>query len=225
MSDDQKKNRVKFYHWVKNNFNKAATEKIVFSDEKRFSIDGVYNSQNDRVWAVNRAEADKNGGIHPKRKFAQGVMVWLAVCTQGVSPLIIFEKGTINHQVYIEKVLSVAKKFGDKMFGNDWTYQQDGATCHTHRLSLEWCEANLPRFIGKANWPANSPDLNPLDYFVWDEFVHQMNWNKVTSKSTLIKELKVAVKRIRLDKLLESCRDWTNRLYRMYESGGAYLTE
>ncbi len=26
---------------------------------KLFDIDGVYNSQNDRVWAVNRAEAEE----------------------------------------------------------------------------------------------------------------------------------------------------------------------
>ena len=29
--------------------------KILFSDEKSFDIDGVYNSQNDRMWAVDRA--------------------------------------------------------------------------------------------------------------------------------------------------------------------------
>ena len=37
--------------------------KVLFSDEKLFDIDGVYNSQNDKVWAVTRGEADKQGGI------------------------------------------------------------------------------------------------------------------------------------------------------------------
>ena len=32
--------------------------KILFSDEKMFDIDGVYNSQNERIWAANRMEAD-----------------------------------------------------------------------------------------------------------------------------------------------------------------------
>ncbi|CAF5099622.1 unnamed protein product, partial [Rotaria magnacalcarata] len=45
-----------------------------------FDIDGVYNSQNDRIWAANRSEADINGGIRQKRKFPQKVMVWLGVC-------------------------------------------------------------------------------------------------------------------------------------------------
>ena len=42
--------------------------KILFSDEKYFDIDGVYNSQNDRVWAVNRTDADEKGGIKQRRK-------------------------------------------------------------------------------------------------------------------------------------------------------------
>ena len=36
---------------------------ILFSDEKLFDIDGIYNSQNDRVWAVSRSEAVKNGAV------------------------------------------------------------------------------------------------------------------------------------------------------------------
>jgi hypothetical protein len=37
--------------------------KILFSDEKMFDFDGVYNSQNYRIWALNRSEADIKGGI------------------------------------------------------------------------------------------------------------------------------------------------------------------
>ena len=37
--------------------------KILFSDEKLFDIDEIYNSQNDRIWAVNRAKPDIKGGI------------------------------------------------------------------------------------------------------------------------------------------------------------------
>ena len=50
--------------------------KILFSDEKLFDIDGVYNVQNDRIWDVDCGEADKNGGKKQKRKFPQKVMVW-----------------------------------------------------------------------------------------------------------------------------------------------------
>ena len=64
--------------------------KILFSDEKLFDVDGVYNSQNDRVSAVSRGEADKQDGIKQTRKFLEKVTVWLAVCSKGVSPLVNF---------------------------------------------------------------------------------------------------------------------------------------
>ena len=40
-----------------------------------FDLDGMHNAQNDRIWAVNREEVDKRGGVQQKRKFAQKVMV------------------------------------------------------------------------------------------------------------------------------------------------------
>ena len=50
--------------------------RIRFSDEKLFDANGVYNSQNDRVWAVSRADADRKGGTQQRQKFLQIVMVW-----------------------------------------------------------------------------------------------------------------------------------------------------
>jgi hypothetical protein len=45
----------------------------------------------------------------------------------------------------------------------------------------------------------------------------------VTSKETLIQELKRAVKKIRKNVVFESCNAWTNRLYRMSQNNGDYL--
>ena len=62
----------------------------------------------------------------------------------------------------------------------------------------------FPIFLDKDTWPANSPDLNLLDYCIWDEFAQAINWDKVTSKSSLIAELKHGVKKIRLDVVRKS---------------------
>ncbi|CAF4105925.1 unnamed protein product [Rotaria magnacalcarata] len=50
-----------------------------------------------------------------------------------------------------------------------------------------------------------------------------VNWKKVTSKATLIDELKCAVKKIRQDVVLQSCSSWTARLNRVLKNGGGYL--
>ncbi|CAF4167195.1 unnamed protein product [Rotaria socialis] len=82
LSDHQKLKRKQFANWVRTNFRKEDTLKILFSDEKMLDIDGVYDTQNDRVWTVDRAGADKNGGIQQRRKFPQKVIIWLGSAGQ-----------------------------------------------------------------------------------------------------------------------------------------------
>jgi hypothetical protein len=156
--------------------------RIHFSDEKYFDIDEVYNVQNDRVWALSRAEANESGGIKGKQKFPKKVMVWLGACFKVITPLVIFEQGTVDHTRYIEEVLLVALEYGDKTFGDDWTFQKDGVMPHTHHLTQQWCRSHFPSFIDKDRWPPNSPDLNPLGYCIWDELANGMNWHRISKK-------------------------------------------
>ena len=55
-----------------NNFSKDDIRKWIFSDEKVFDTDGVYN---DRIWPASRAEANKEGGLAKKRKFPAMLML------------------------------------------------------------------------------------------------------------------------------------------------------
>ena len=82
--------------------------RIRFSNEKMFDLDCIYNSENDRIWAVNREEANRRGGKKQQRKVPQKAMVWLVVWSEGIAPLVLFEKGTVDHHRYIKEVLSVA---------------------------------------------------------------------------------------------------------------------
>lgn len=139
---------------------------ILFSDEKMFDIDGIYIVQNDLIWAVDRAEVDGKDDRMRKRKFSQQVMVWLGVGSKGVSPLVIFEKGSVDHSRYIAEVLPIVLAYGNNVFGNNWTFQHDGAMPHTHVLTQQWRRDNFPAFIERNRWPPNSPDINPLVYSI-----------------------------------------------------------
>ncbi|GFX64244.1 heat shock 70kDa protein 8 [Trichonephila clavipes] len=50
-------------------------------------------------------------------------------------------------------------------------FQQDGATCHTARATIDLLKdtfANrLISHFGPVNWPPRSCDLTSLDYFLW----------------------------------------------------------
>ncbi|CAF2752241.1 unnamed protein product [Rotaria sp. Silwood2] len=174
---------------------KEDTKRWLYSGEKYFDLDGVYNVQNDRVWAVSRAEAYRQGGIHQKTKFPTKVMAWLGVCAEGLTESMIIEDETMDAERYINDVLPIALKSGDRMLGDNWTYQQDGAKPHIYWLAQKWCTDNFPSFISKKLWPPNSPDLCPLDYSLWNELAESMDWTKITTKTTMIKEIKSSVKK------------------------------
>ena len=123
LTDFQKSKRMKFANWVRHNFRKEDTLRILFSDEKMFDLDGMYNAQNDRIWAVNR-EADKRGDVQQKRKFPQKVMVWLGACSMGLTPLIILDEGTMDHRRNMDEILQVALKYGNESFGDNWTFDR-----------------------------------------------------------------------------------------------------
>ena len=103
---------------------------------------------------------------------------------------VIFQDETVNHDRYIREVRHVARDYGNKVFGDRQTFQQDGATPHNHKESQQWYRTHLPSFIDRGCWPSNSLDLNPIDYWIWNKLALTIRWKKVTSKKTLISELK-----------------------------------
>lgn len=141
---------------------------ILFSDEKKFTVDGGLNRQNDVVYACSRKESDRNGGIHGVRKYPVSVMVWCGLTENGpTKPYVIEEKARVNAEYYKNRILPFAKR-GKRLFGTDkWVYQQYGAPCHTSNVSMKWCRNNLHRVIEKDMWLAKSPGLNPLDFYFW----------------------------------------------------------
>ena len=91
------------------------------------------------------------------------------------TPLVILGEEIVDHTIYIEKVLSIALKYKNQVFGGDWIFQQDGARPHSHHLTQQWCPDNFPSFIDKNRWPPNSSDLNPLTYSIRDKLVKTIN--------------------------------------------------
>ena len=43
---------------------------------------------------------------------------------------------------------------------------------HRDRLTQEWCRDNFPSLIDKDRWSPKSPDMDPLDYSIWDKLIN-----------------------------------------------------
>lgn len=141
-------------------------QKILFTDEKIFTVEESYNKQNDKVYARSSKEASAIIGKVQRGHHPASVMVWWGVSYEGVTKLHFCPKGVkTSAKVYQEDVLnSLVKPLNESLFKDlHWVFQQDSAPAHKARTTQEWLKNSLPEFIAAEDWPFGSPDLNPLD--------------------------------------------------------------
>ncbi|GFW84746.1 uncharacterized protein TNCV_1814761 [Trichonephila clavipes] len=79
---------------------------------------------------------------------------------------ILLVKGNARISVAVDSMRNVPGIFRSELW-----FQQDGATCHTARATIDLLKDTfgdrlISRF-GPVNWPPRSCDLTPLDYFLW----------------------------------------------------------
>ena len=82
LTDFQKKKRIKFAKWVLNNYTKEDINRWFFSDKKFFDLDGIYNAQNDRIWAPSREEADEGGAVYEKPDSGESDGMVTSLCSR-----------------------------------------------------------------------------------------------------------------------------------------------
>jgi len=92
-------------------------------------------------------------------------------------------------QNYVELLESVLVQFGEDKFGDTWIFQQDNAPIHTARLTKAFFkESQIP----VLEWPARSPDLNPIEN-LWGILSQRVYANG--KQFSTLKELKEAIMR------------------------------
>ncbi len=144
-------------------------ERMVFSDEKIFTVEQHLNSQNDRIWSSDISSSISAGRRVTRSQKPASLMVWAAVSANGKTPLFFVDSSVkVNKEVYREQILEgILLPWFKRQFGNQqWVFQQDSAPAHKAKSTQAWCAENLPAFISAQQWPPYSPDLNPMDYSV-----------------------------------------------------------
>ncbi len=93
-------------------------------------------------------------------KFPQSVMIWAAMSSAGVGPLC-FIKSRVNAAIYQEILEHFMLPSAEKLYGDaDLIFQQDLAPAHTAKGTKSWFNDHG---VTVLDWPANSPDLNPIE--------------------------------------------------------------
>ena len=160
-----------FAHWVKTN--PAFVDLLWLSDESYCYLNYAINKKNCRHWGTEKPENHLEKSLHSEK-----VTVWAALSKDGIIGPFFFEDQdghaeTINSERYLcilNKKFVPALRTKGLSVDHIW-FQQDGATPHTSSAVLDWInetfEDRVVSLKAQYAWHLHSPDLSPLDFYLW----------------------------------------------------------
>jgi transposase len=155
-------------------------KRVLWSDESSFQM----------FCGAKRAYVRRKAGekfipqcIVPTVKHGGGsIMVWGCMSWAGVGQLYRCED-TMNQHQYVRVLENCMLPSANLLFGNgeEFLFQQDNAPCHKARLVTAYLEDHDIRVL---NWPAQSPDLNPIEH-LWEIMFKHLQGANPSNKDAL----------------------------------------
>jgi transposase len=193
--------RIQFCnHWLQPNMIQLLPL-IHFSDESRFVLG------DDKKWIWYRNGEENESAMQHSIKFPKGLMIFAVIGLGFKSDLLIVE-GTIDSQKYIENLqkLRFIEQLDEKYGKGNWIFQQDGAPCHTSRASREWIQE---RCVLLQPWPANSPDLSPIEllWAILKRTIWHMSPKTISDLERVLRDSWSSISQSTIDKLCIRFKD------------------
>ncbi|GFX17330.1 hypothetical protein TNCV_3553352 [Trichonephila clavipes] len=131
--------RRRFVEWAQNEIAVVPDfhKRILFSDEAHFWLNGYVNKQNCRIWSEANPQVYVETPLHPEK-----LTVWCALWAGGIIGPYFF-KNDEGHNVTVngDRYRAMITNFFIPELNNhdvqELWFQQDGATCHTARATID----------------------------------------------------------------------------------------
>ncbi|GFY05618.1 putative transposable element [Trichonephila clavipes] len=200
-------------------------KRILFSGEAHFWLNGYVNKQNCRIWSEANPQVYVETPLHPEK-----LTVW---CAYGLVES--FFKNYEGHRITVngDRYRAMITNFFIPELNNhdvqELWFQQDGATCHTARATIDLLKDTfgdrlISRF-GPVNWPPRSCDLTPLDYFLWGYVKSLVYADKPQTLDHLEDNIRRVIADLRPQMLEKVIENWTSRLDYIRASRGSPMPE
>jgi hypothetical protein len=195
----------------------------LFSDEANFYVHGEVNRQNMRYWS------DSNPHWYEPTNVQGGgkVMVWCGIWdTKIIGP--IFIDRNLNSETYRSKLEeSVMPLILNEVDEFPNFFQQNGAPPHYGTRVRDLLDQQFPlKWIGRrgpVEWPPRSPDLTPLDFYLWGHFKALVYQEKIVNIPHLKQRIIEACSPIIPDVLKKVQREWANRIDMFIVQDGGHV--
>ena len=102
-------------------------------------------------------------------------------------------------------------------------FQQDSAPSHKALTTQDWMAENFHDHVTPNLWPPSSPDLNPLDYYVWGVVEREVNKHPHNTKASLKKAISQAMENMNKDHLINACSRFWSRIESVRKAKGGYI--
>ncbi|XP_066600142.1 uncharacterized protein [Prorops nasuta] len=185
--------RVHFCEWFlrKCGEDNGFARSVLFTDEACFTRNGFFNSRNSHQWDFENPRACFVASN--QNRFS--VNVWAGIINnQLIGPYFLPRRltGTIYTE-FIKDILPVLLEDVPLSVRQEMWFQSDGAPPHFNRQANNLVvEKFQRRWIGRGapvQWPPRSPDLTPLDFFLWGHVKSLVYVTPVETENQLIERI------------------------------------
>ena len=179
---------------------------MAFSDEAGFSLDGVVNSQTDRRYSK-RGEGVPDVLLHTNEKFLEETVIPELKELNPESP------GTLDGMTWVQDGASIHKTDENIKFLSDAGFQSRIFSATNKRC---------PTLV-ELSWPPRSPELNPLDFWVWSELKRQVYFPKPQNLEELEQSIVNAVFNLDPESIKKACASFFSRCQKLIGADGGYI--